>query len=260
MTTANGSVVVYAQQLARCGVQVFPCDEQKRPTCKWTKLSSKCPETVAMLWRAHPGPLIGAVTGSVSGFDALDLDWGKGGDDFYQEHCARLTGTRINRTRSGGLHLLFRHREGMRNSAGRIAPGVDVRADGGYIIWWPAAGLEIVERARIQQWPAWLVELATPSPPPKPKLERLQHGIENANRYVQSALRSAARQVATAGNGLRNQTLNAETFALGRFIAEGYLSANEIAVVMAAAGLEAGLSATEVEKTIASALRARMGG
>jgi hypothetical protein len=25
----------------------------------------------------------------------------------------------------------------LRCSRGRIAPGVDVRADGGYVIWWP---------------------------------------------------------------------------------------------------------------------------
>ena len=41
------------------------------------------------------------------------------------------------------LHLIFRHTAGLRSSAGRIAAGVDVRATGAYIIWWPAAGLPV---------------------------------------------------------------------------------------------------------------------
>jgi hypothetical protein len=35
------------------------------------------------------------------------------------------------------LHFFFQHAPGLRCSRGLIAPGVDVRADGGYVIWWP---------------------------------------------------------------------------------------------------------------------------
>lgn len=191
-------VAAYAQKLARHGLKVFPCQQDKRPTCKWGELASSCPESIPMLWRTYPGPLIGVMTGAVSGFDVLDLDWGKGGDDFHQEHCSRLTGTRTHRTRSGGLHLLFKHREGMRNSASRIAPGVDVRADGGYVVWWPAAGLEIVDRSPAQQWPAWLAELAQPPIPPKSSLEDASLDLRDAEKKVRNAVRSAVRAVASA--------------------------------------------------------------
>ncbi|MBO1323592.1 bifunctional DNA primase/polymerase [Acetobacter sp. TBRC 12305] len=253
-------VAACAQKLTRHGLKVFPCQQDKRPTCKWGELATNCPQSVPMLWRTYPGPLIGVVTGAASGFDVLDLDWGKGGDDFYQEHCTRLTGTRTHRTRSGGLHLLFKHREGMRNSASRIAPGVDVRADGGYVIWWPAEGLEIVDRSPAQQWPAWLVELSQPPLPPKADLERVEGGLRDADRYVQGAVRDAVRAIVSAPQGRRNDTLNAETYGLARFIPGGHLSTAQIAEAMAAAGLQAGLNQREIEKTIASALRARMGG
>ena len=180
-------------------------------------MASNCPEAIPLLWRPYPGKLIGVVTGAISGFDALDLDWGKGGDDFYQEHCTRLTGTRTHRTRSGGLHLLFKHREGMRNSASRIARGVDVRADGGYIIWWPAAGLEIVDRSPIQQWPAWLVELAQPPIPPKAHLNKAGQDMREAEQKVRAAVRSAVRAVASAPAGQPNRTLNAATYSIARF-------------------------------------------
>ncbi|MBO1326909.1 bifunctional DNA primase/polymerase [Acetobacter suratthaniensis] len=252
-------VAAYAQKLARHGLKVFPCQQDKRPTCKWGELATNRPQSVPMLWRTYPGPLIGVMTGAVSGFDVLDLDWGKGGDDFHQEHCPRLTGTRTHRTRSGGLHLLFKHREGMRNSASRIAHGVDVRADGGYVIWWPAAGLEIVDRSPAQQWPAWLVERAQPPIPPKASLEATSLDLQDAEKKVRNAVRSAVRSVASAPEGRRNDTLNAETYAIARFIAGGHLTVAQVVDAVAAGGLQAGLTHPEIEKTIASALRARVG-
>src|SRR5262249_4303499 len=57
-------------------------------------------------------------------------------------------------TRSGGIHLLFRHASSLRCSADdRIAHGVHVRADAGYIIWWPREGLPVCE-APIAEWPS----------------------------------------------------------------------------------------------------------
>ena len=58
---------------------------------------------------------------------------------------AHLPATRMHRTRSGGIHCLFLHRDGLLNSVSKIAPGVDVRASGGYIIWWPAHGFAVVD-------------------------------------------------------------------------------------------------------------------
>jgi hypothetical protein len=48
----------------------------------------------------------------------------------------------------------------LRNSAGRISAGVDVRADGGFVIWWPRQGLRVLSDAEITEWPDWLLALA----------------------------------------------------------------------------------------------------
>src|SRR5262249_15529618 len=40
---------------------------------------------------------------------------------------------------SGGEHILFRHVTGLRNSASKVGPGIDVRGDGGYIIAPPSS-------------------------------------------------------------------------------------------------------------------------
>jgi hypothetical protein len=84
----------------------------------------------------------------------------------------QLPDTRTHRTRSGGLHLFFRHAPGLRNSASRLAPGCDVRADGGYVIWWPAAGLPVLSAAPAALWPDQLLRQlqAAPQPPRMPAL------------------------------------------------------------------------------------------
>src|SRR5262249_16654349 len=105
----------------------------------------------------HSGwPLIGFPTGEASGIDVLDID--PRGRDWYDQNFDALPTTRAHLTQRG-LHLLFKHADGLRCSAGRIAPGIDVRADGGYAIWWPREGLP-VEDHPICEWPDWLLKEA----------------------------------------------------------------------------------------------------
>ena len=36
--------------------------------------------------------------------------------------------------------LVYRHMAGVRCSTNKIAPGVDLKGDGGFVIWWPQHG------------------------------------------------------------------------------------------------------------------------
>ena len=132
-----------ALALADQGLAVFPCHADKRPaTPHGFKDASAEPEAVRKLWQAFTAPLIGIATGAVSDLAVLDID-AKHAEarEWWLTHRERLPITRTIRTRSGGLHLWFRHAPGLKCSAGVIAPGIDVRADGGYVIAWHAAGL-----------------------------------------------------------------------------------------------------------------------
>jgi hypothetical protein len=199
-------------------------------------------------------------TGVASRLAVLDLD-AKHAEvrDWWQANRDRMPPTRVHRTRSGGLHALFRYPEGLRNSAGRIAKGVDVRADGGYVIWWPAAGLPVVADSPIGLWPDWITAGIEPqSGQVVSVLSALSNVMPGGNgrQYALGALRHAVERVAAAGEGARNDTLNRETFSLARFIAEGALAPREVAAALAVAAHRGGLPAREVEKTLASALRA----
>jgi hypothetical protein len=90
-------------------------------------------------------------TGEASGISVLDVD----ADGLAWFDAQQLPLTRMHQTRSGGLHLLYRHPEGLRNSASAIAPGIDVRAEGGFVVWWAREGLPVCD-APLADWPGEL--------------------------------------------------------------------------------------------------------
>jgi hypothetical protein len=100
----------------------------------------------------------------------LDIDGKSGGAQWFYQNLHRLPETRTQQSRCG-LHLIFQHAEGLTCSRDLIADGVDVRADGGYAVWWPAsegrshgnAG-HVLREGPIAEWPDWLLELARSKP------------------------------------------------------------------------------------------------
>ena len=121
----------------------FPCASDKRPLVKaW-------PTNAQPIEPPDHWPLVGVPTGLT--FSVLDIDL----DGLSWLPSAILPLTRTHVTRSGGRHLLFRHREGLRTSKGQIAKGVDVRGEGGFVVWWPREGLAVEERELVD-WPEGL--------------------------------------------------------------------------------------------------------
>jgi putative DNA primase/helicase len=79
-----------------------------------------------------------------------------------------------------------------------------------------------------------------------------------ARAYAQAALRDEERNVFTAANGSRNHTLNIAAYKLGRLVGGGELSRGEVENVLGAAAERAGLSASEIDKTLRSGIDAGM--
>jgi putative DNA primase/helicase len=129
-------------------------------------------EQIRNWWRRWPNSNVGVVTGPRSGIIALDVDPRHGGDAALAELEATLgtlPRTVEARTGSGGRHLLFCSPEDreVRNSAGVLGTGIDVRGRGGFIVAPPSAhasGARYTWRAgcspddtRIAIAPEWLV-------------------------------------------------------------------------------------------------------
>lgn len=161
-----------ALDLADRGIPVFPIGQNKRPTTEHGHLDASLdPQTIARLFANPLAAHIGIPTGDASGLAVVDLDPRNGSEEWMREHGDAIPQTRTHRTRSGGHHLLFQQPPGLRCSAGKVAPGVDIRADGGYIVWWPATDGAVERDLDPQPLPAWIAEAATAHKANKPQLD-----------------------------------------------------------------------------------------
>jgi len=243
--------LTYALALANQGLPCFPCHEDKRPaTPRGFKDATRHHRSLRQLWSDYPGPLIGVPTGDVTGLDVLDIDARHRGASWFAEHRNRLPITRVHRTRSGGLHLVFRHDPSLRCGAGKIAAGIDVRASGGYVIWWPAAGLPVLCEVSTAAWPDWLRALLLPGPCATTSRIRVPDG-HSISRLV--------RLVAAARLGERNSLTYWAACRAGEMVASGLLEAPAAAAIIVEAATRTGLSQSEAQHTTWSGIRTTRG-
>jgi hypothetical protein len=239
---------------------VFPCDVHKRPlTPRGLYDATRDPDTARRLFSHPAAALIGVPTGADNDVFAVDLDTKRGapGLEWLAANRHRLPPTRTHSTPSGGLHLLFRYPAGrnLRNSASKIAPGVDVRAQGGYVCAPPSPGYEITDAASPAPAPAWLLGLIDPpAAPPAPPAPYTPPSLDRVTRYAEAALDAECRAVASAGEGGRNHQLNVSAVKLGGLVAAGALSESVVRAELRRAALHAGLEPRETDLTIQSGL------
>lgn len=111
----------------------------KTPTLKdWPNKASTSAEQIQMWWTEQPSANVGIATGIQSRLFVLDVDPDKGGDESLRALEAQygpLPPTVEVLTGSGGRHLYFQHPGyPIGNSAGKLSPGLDIRADGGQVV------------------------------------------------------------------------------------------------------------------------------
>lgn len=122
-------------------------------------------------WTRRPEANIGTGAGADAGVFVVDIDPGGGYEtaDALQNQYGAFPATLAAQTGGGGLHLIYAWPETgiIRNSAGKLGPGIDVRGEGGYFIAPPSlhrsgqrylwTGLD--DATEVAQAPAWLLAL-----------------------------------------------------------------------------------------------------
>ncbi len=137
------SALNIALDLAGRGWPVFPCKADKTPTTDHGHLEATCSvDETRRLFSERPGPMVGINTGA-AGLVVLDIDV-KNGADGYETFAnvshdlgVDLTDTMLVDTPSGGQHVYFAagpYRVGCDNKGKLVGPGVDVKAERGYVI------------------------------------------------------------------------------------------------------------------------------
>jgi AAA domain/Bifunctional DNA primase/polymerase, N-terminal/Primase C terminal 1 (PriCT-1) len=183
---------VAVELVGEYGVSVFPCNPDKSPrTRNGFKAASTDLEKVDA-WFLDSDALIGVPTGGR--FFVVDVD--PAGADWYTANAHRLNCGCIHNTRRG-WHLLYATPAGVeiKNSAGQIAPGVDVRGMGGYAIWWPGEGLPATGSIDdIGPAPDWLLDAITA----KPNGKASQHE-HNGHQHTNQLLADDGQTIAEGG-------------------------------------------------------------
>ena len=271
------------QVALRCterGWPVFPCHPQtKRPvTDNGLKDASKDPATVTEWFTRMPGAMVGIRTGAESGIFVIDCDLAEDidGAAAFKELFPDLPETITVRTPRNGVHYYFAYPASaeIRNSAGKIAPGVDVRGEGGYVI---AAGSRRSDGVYYEPLtnvypdppaaPQRLIDLITNGEAVTPLAELANFAKAAASQrttngsgegYGRAALDDECDRVTGAPVGSRNHQLNSSAFSLGQLVGGGVLNESEVRdrLTEAAASLAKDDGADSVRNTISSGLAA----
>jgi hypothetical protein len=252
-----------ALEYAQRGIPVFPCNplDKKPLTSSGFKDATKDEAQVRAWWSKWPNAMIGAPTGPASGMWVVDLDLdpakkidGKASLDQLIAQRGPIPETLKTITPRGGQHLVFSWDGSIeiRNSAGKIGPGIDVRGNGGYVCLPPSRNASGGEYrwvsngvAKAAPAPGWLIALAKAT---------------KSKAWAKAALERECKAVASAQPGTRNATLNTAAFSLFQIVAGGGLDDQEVREKLFEAaetcGLVADDGAPSVEATINSGAQA----
>jgi putative DNA primase/helicase len=155
------------------GFKVFPVKIDKKPlTAHGLKDATQTQAGVREFWTRWPDAGIALVT---DGLIVLDFDAKNGGLESKLEIAARygrLPRTRTHRTGGGGEHWIYRNAndDDIRNTVTLAGyQGVDLRANGGYIVVPPSLHIsgrryEVIDDTDIAPAPDWLIELSIKKP------------------------------------------------------------------------------------------------
>jgi hypothetical protein len=189
------------------GWSVIPIEAKgKRPLAPWLDYQDRiaAPAEIRSWFRQWPDANVGIVTGHLSGIVVIDVDSRHGGHASLaalQDEHGVLPRTIEATTGGGGRHLYFAHPTGaLRNRVG-IRSGIDLRAEGGYVVAPPSvhasgrryewlAGAAPGERAAALL-PEWFVERTR-------VLAHAEHGLRHWRRLVHEGVEQGERNTVLA--------------------------------------------------------------
>jgi hypothetical protein len=273
MKRANVNLEAALAYAAR-GFAVFPCNRKKRPlTNNGCKAATTDPEIIRSWFKRWPDAETAIVTGPVSNVAVLDLDVDKGKkldariwfDKQASVHGGVPKGP-IATTPRGGRHHYFKAPPfSVKNSASKIAPGVDVRGDGGYVLAPPSeselgryewiASLLDVEAPELPDWLAVLLDTTALTPLNTESLAADEAAISAADEeLINREVEKWIGLVESAKEGKRNDTLNRAAYMCARIVAAEGASESAIRQRLTHAAQNCGLQLPEIGRTLNSGI------
>lgn len=256
---------------AELGWRVFPCiPRQKEPAIKrWQVLATTDPKQIEAWWTTRAENNIGLACGADSGVFVVDIDQhaedGEATLAKAQKRIGRLPDTAEQRTGGGGRQLFFAYPDGreMRNSAGKIGPGVDTRGNGGFVVVPPS----LHPSGKRYEWLSWPHHVPPGEMPDAwvRKLEKKRQTVVQApvtpmpcvsDRTLERLLKQIGRQ----REGSRHNTL----YAVARDVQEkqllGLIPPGDHDADLLARAVATGLPEEEARRVLSDARRGKHGG
>ena len=237
MTTPNSDLARNVEYCYGLGWSFTPL-AGKRPILDAWQAQPRETLEQALQWAGEGN--VGLGTGKASGVIVIDADIQKGADIAPVDLPATVTGY----TGGGGMHLLYVCTKPLGNSVGKLGKFIDVRADGGQVVFpgsiHPETGEHYTWAEGFEPWSIEVAELpdriyailvapgrpvaasgkadrpTIPSRPPAAPARPQRPS--RFSRYAAVSLQLEVRSVATAQEGTRNDALNKAGFSLGTLV------------------------------------------
>lgn len=161
-----------ALKYSQLGWQTFQLKERdKTPLVKWADVATAEQNMLLGWWEHNPNANVGIACGKRSGIVVLDVDADHEGFESLAElaiNYGALPETPTSKTGSGGRHIFFKHPGvEVRNSAGKLGRGLDIRGDGGYVVAPPSIHpngnryewVVLPSNVPLAEMPGWMIEL-----------------------------------------------------------------------------------------------------
>ncbi|MFI6682007.1 bifunctional DNA primase/polymerase [Kribbella sp. NPDC050470] len=235
-------------------------------TCHGFYAASTDPARVAAIVAAVPGGQLAVRTGASSGLLVVDVDPAHGGD-------RSLAGLVVDqlvprtlwvRSGSGGVHLYYRHPGGdMQSRPMPDRAGIDIKADGGYVVLPPSIHHRTHQPYRWGTGPADVVEMppalvtaclppAEPEASPAGQIATVEAGgISHPERLLTAHLDA----VRNAPEGRRRTTLYGAARGVARMVAAGAINHADAIAALTDVGQQAEQTARDIRAAITGGFR-----
>jgi hypothetical protein len=230
------------------GWQVFPLRPHgKEPATRAGFYNATTNPATLRRWFKFFPYNVGIRTGIASQVFVVDVDGHAGAVSLAELELQHgpLPATLVSTT-ADGVHFWFFTDRPIPSSTGKIAAGIDVRGDGGYVVAPPS----IHPDGPVYQWrnslppapaPDWLIELTRKRPPSSPASSWSPPPDGTSGAYAAAALEQEIDRVARALPGTRNHALNRASFSLHQLVGGGELDGGEVEHRLLAAAKANGL-------------------
>ena len=230
---------------------------RSRPMWDWMDPAQENPQ-----WLGHTR--WGAPAGPENGWWVLDVDPRHGGNESLislAEAYGGLPPTFTVRTPSGGLHFYWRWVAGcerITNTAGKLGPGLDIRAEGGMVLVPPTPGYEVLQGGIVSDAPTWLLALLMPAAKVTAAPAAGSDGEEPIRRprdHFARALQAAIEEIQAAPTGSKDVTMNRNAYGVGRLVEPAGQDPEKVIEVLIDAAISAGYDPSRALDCITRAVR-----